>query len=265
MLKQELQSFLTDTVGVDLEQLKTALTSDNEVDVKFKSGMLLDDDKLNSLKETVKKEGYNEGKVTGVEMEAKRVKEKFGIDVEGKNFDNILDQFQKQTLTSAKIEPNKKVDDLTKSLQNLQNQYETDIGLKDKSIQNLESTLTNFKLNSELTNHVPDGLTGVNMHQFVTLAKTDINFDYDNGQLVAKKGDTILKDKMENPIPVKDVLTEYATRNGWVSVNGRGAGDNNGSGNKFESINDVYRFMEQNQIDPMSPDGKKLIADFNNK
>jgi hypothetical protein len=30
-------------------------------------------------------------------------------------------------------------------------------------------------------------------------------------------------------------------------------------------MNDVYKHMEENKIDPMSSEGEQLIADFNNK
>ncbi|MBC8321132.1 MAG: hypothetical protein H8E34_10450 [Bacteroidetes bacterium] len=264
MLKQELKSFLSDTIEVDLEQLKAALTSDEEVEVKFKSGTLLDDAGLTGLKETVKKEGYNEGKVTGVEMEAKRVKEKFGIDVEGKNFDAILSIYEKNILANAKIEPDKKVKDLSASLTNLQKQYETDLGLKDNEIKNLSSEIGNYKINGELTRHLPDGLTGIKPNQFATLAKTEYGFGYEDGTFVAKRGDIILKDKVEKPLPVKDVLTDYAIQNGWVASEGRGAGDNAGSPSGFKTEHDVMKYMDENKIDPLSSEGVKLMADFNN-
>ena len=264
MIQNELKSFLTDTLGINTEALLKAMTSDEEVKVEFKSGTLLDDVALNGLKETVKKSGYEDGKVTGVEMEAKRIKEKFGIDVEGKNFDTILETFGKQTLTNAKIEPDKKVKELSTSLENLQKQYQNDLGLKDNEIKNLSSEIGNYKINGELSRHLPDGLTGIKPNQFATLAKTEYGFDYEDGNFVAKRGDSILKDNIEKPLPVKDVLTTFAIQNGWIASNGRGDGDNNGSQSGFKTIEDVYKHMEQNKINPLSGDADKLIADFQN-
>jgi len=263
MLQKELSSFLSDTIGVNIEALKAAITSDEEVEVKYKSGTFLDEAALNGLKETVKKEGYNEGKVTGVEMEAKRVKEKFGIDIEGKNFDNIFTTYEQQTLKNAKIEPDKKVKELSASLETLRGKLETDLGLKDKEITGLQSEIGNYKINGELAIHLPDGLTGIKPTQFNTLAKTELNFGYDDGVFVAKRGDKVLKDNLEKPIPVKDVLTDYAKTNGWLTVNGRGAGDNDGNGSgQFKTMNDVMKHMDSNNIDPMSSEGEKLVAEF---
>ena len=119
MIKEEFKIFLTDTLGVKIETLKEALTSDNEVEVSYKSGMLLDDTQLTSLKSTVKKEGYNEGKVAGVEIRAKEIKEKFNIDIEGKDFDKIFTTYGENVLKDAKIEPDKKLKEVNDSLANL--------------------------------------------------------------------------------------------------------------------------------------------------
>jgi len=263
MLKKELQQFLSDTIGVDIEVLKTAITSEDEVEVPFKSGTLLDEAALNGLKETVKKEGYNEGKITGVEMEAKRVKEKFGIDIEGKNFDNIFTTFQEQTLTNAKIEPDKKVKELSASLESLRGKLENDLGLKDKEIESLHSEIGNYKINGELARHLPDGLTGIKPNQFSVLAKTELNFGFDDGVFVAKKGDKILKDNLEKPLSVKEVLSDYARNNGWIETNGRAGSDDTGTGQgKFKSMNELMKYMDENRIDPLKPDGAKLIAEF---
>jgi len=261
MVQKEFKTFLTDTLGVDIEALKASMTSDEEVKVEFKSGIFMDDEALTGLKETVKKEGYNEGKVTGVEMEAKRVKEKFNIDVEGKNFDNIFSTFEKQTLTNAKIEPNKKVDELNTSLTNLQKQYTNDLGLKDNEINSLNTKIGEYQINGDLAKHLPE-LKGIKPNQFATLARTEYAFDYVDGNMVVKKGDTILKDKLEKPLPVKDVLTLFATQNGWTDKDGRGGSDEGGGSGEFKSMDDVYKHMDENKIDPLGADGQKLIADF---
>jgi len=257
MLKQEVQKFLTDTLGMDLEALKKAVASDEEVEIAYKSGILMDDTALSALKETVKKEGYNEGKVAGVEIEAKRIKEKFGIEIEGKNFEHILSQHEKQILANAKIEPAKKVTELETSLQNLQKQYQTDIELKQKEIADLSGTVGSLKINNELSKYIPEKLTGVNKNQFMALAKMEYQFGFENDGLIAKKGETVIKDKLEKPLPVSDVLTDFAVKNGWMSVEGRGGGDDVGGG-EIKTLKDAFDYMKKNNIDPYSHEGMKI-------
>lgn len=265
MIKEEFKIFLTDTLGVKIETLKEALTSDSEVEVSYKSGMLLDDTQLTSLKSTVKKEGYNEGKVAGVEIRAKEIKEKFNIDIEGKDFDKIFTTYGENVLKDAKIEPDKKLREVNDSLANLQKKYGEDIGLKDQSIASLNTKLGDVKINADLQRLAPEGLNGINTNQFATLAKTEYSFQYEEGNLVAMKHGAILKDSLEKPLAIKDVLSDYGRTNGWIGEAGRGGGhQGGGSSSKFETINDVYKHMDVSNINPDSPEGEKLITDFKN-
>ncbi len=267
MLKKEQEVYLADTLGMNIETLKEALTSDKEVEISYKSGTFLDDESLTSLKSSVKSEGYNEGKVAGVEIEAKRIKESKGIEIEGKDFDKIFDAFESSVLTNAKIEPTKKVKELSDSLEKLQNQYNTDIGLKDGIITEKENTIKSIKSSNDLMHEIPDGLKGLSNPQFATLAKSEFSFEYnDAGIFIAKdKGGNVVKDKLEKPIPVKDVLTDFATQNSWFGANGRGGNDDTGSTSGFKTMHDVMRHMEENKISPTSPEGEKLQKQFKEK
>lgn len=266
MLKQEQAKHLEENLGMNIEQLKAALTSDEEVEITLKSGILLDDEQLEGIKNSKKSEGYNEGKIAGVEIKAKEVKEKFGIEVEGKDFDKIFETYGAKVLETAKIEPTKKVQELTTSISNLQKQYETDIADREKRIASLEGEKNEIKSINELATKVPNGLKGIKNDQFITLVRTEYDFKFDdNGnQVVLDKQGNVLKDKLEKPIPVSDVLTEYATKNQWYGADGRGGQSDSGSTGTFETMNDVYKHMETNKIDPMSAEGKKLIETFKN-
>jgi len=266
MLNKEFTTFLADTLGVDLEKLKEAVTSETEVEVLFKSGTLMDDEALTGLKETVKGEGYKEGKVAGVEMAIKAGKEKHGLEFEGKSIENFAEALSKKVIADAKIDPDKKVKAAKESVEKLQKTYDTDIGLKENEIKSLNRRISEYTINGDIAKHLPDNLTGIKSNQFATLARTEYGFDYEGGVFVAKRGDTILKDKLEKPLQVKDVLTDYAKQNGWIKTDGRGGGDNGGGSgsDKFETMNDVYKHMHLNKIDPMSSEGDKLVTDFTN-
>ncbi len=195
----------------------------------------------------------------------KDVKKDFGIELEGKDRKKITEAIQTKIITDAKIEPNKKVDELNTSLTNLQKQYETDLGLKTQENDNLSNQVKDYRINGDLINYIPEGLNGIEVNDFITVAKTTAKFEYENDILVVKKGDSILKDKMEKPINPKDYLTEFATNKKWLQSDGRGAGDEGGDNDGiFKNINEVYKHMEGNKIDPLSEAGKKLVDDFNN-
>jgi len=265
MLKKEQEQYLADTLGMNIETLKKALTSEEEVEISYKSGTFLDDEGLTSLKSAVKSEGYNEGKIAGVEIKAKEIKEKYGYDIEGKDLDKIFEHHGSKILESAKIEPNKKVTELSTSLENLQKQYETDLSEKEKAIQSLQAEKTQIKSNNDLMFNIPEGLKGISNEDFATIAKSKFNFGYDDsGNFIAKDlSGNVIKDKLEKPVPPKDILSNFATEKNWFGSNGRGGGDGAGEPSGFQSMNDVYKHMESSKIDPLSPEGQNLIDNFN--
>ena len=250
--------------GADV--LQKAISSDEEIEITLVKGDFVSDEKLETLKTQMRDEGKNEGQNIGYDFAMKDLKKDFGIELEGKDRKKIGEAIKKQVLTDAKIEPEKKISELKQSLEKLQQTYDTDLGKKDEELKIEKQKTRGFQINSDLSQHLPE-LNGIKPAQFLTLARSEFSFDYgDNGNLIVKKGDSVLKDKMENPLAPKDILTEYAKSNGWMTIDGRGGGDEpGGSGSSdFKTIGDVYKYMEDNKIDPMSSEGQKLKEDFNN-
>lgn len=267
MLKEDFSKHLTDTLGVNLEQLKEAITSEKEVEVTYKTGMLMDDETLTTLKEDVKKQGYNEGKVAGVEMAIKLGKEKFGLEFEGKTIENFGESLKIKTLSDAKVPADKKVKELSTSLETLQGKYETDISLKENEITKIKTEFKNVQIQSVIQSQVPKEVVAVKPSQFAALVSMEYSFDYNEDDvLVVSKNGKLLKDNLEKPIPIPDVLTTFAKTNGWLDAEGRGGGDaGEGGSNGFKTMNEVYKHMEENEINPMSNKGKQLITDFETK
>jgi len=251
--------------GADV--LQKALTTNEEISLEFNEGSFVSDSDLETLKTNQFELGKKEGHTIGYDFAMKDFKKDAGLEIEGKDRKLILDALQKKIIADAKIEPDKKIQELNTSLENLRSQYNADLGAKDSEITNLNGKLRTIKIDSDLSVRVPDGLNGLNTNQFMMLAKSEFNFDYDDsGNLVAKKGDSILKDKMEKPIPVNEILNDFAIQNNWITKNGRGGGNEQGrnGSSEFKSLNDVYKHMETNKINPMSSEGQKLIDEFNN-
>jgi ribosomal protein S13 len=247
------------------EVLQKAIESEEEVSLDFVEGNFVSDTELDTLKQSVFNEGKKEGGKISYDHAMKDIKKDFNIELEGKDRAKIVEAIQNKIMSDAKIEPDKKVNELKSSLENLQKKYENDLSTKESELSQLSNKLNNFKVNGDLAKELPENLNGIDHNDFLTLAKTTANFDYEDGQLVVKKGDKILRDKMEKPIAPKDYMTEFATNKGWINSDGRGGGDNNhGNSNVFNSMNDVYKHMEENNINPMSTEGQKLVEEFNN-
>jgi len=263
MINETTWQELAKRTGLAVDKLQEAITSEKEETIELAQMNILTDIELTTLKETVGKESAKNGAKTIIEMEVKSLREKHGLDFEGKTIDNLMNAYGNKQITDAKIEPNKRVDEYKLSLDNLQNKYETDLGMKSNEISELNGKLGIYKINGDLAKFIPDGLNGIENSDFLTIAKTSANFDYEDGQLVVKQGGKVLKNNLEKPISPKDYLTEFATSKNWLSSDGRGGGDSTGDGNsEFKNMNDVMGHMKNNNISPMSPEGQKLIADF---
>ena len=246
------------------EVLQKAIDSEEKVSLEFIEGSFVSDSDLDGLKDNRFNDGKKEGQTIGYDFAMKDLKKDFQIELEGKDRSKIVDAIQNKIITDAKIEPNKKADELKTSLENLQKQYETDLGLKSNENSELNKRLSDLKTTSELNKYLPEGLNGIDNNDFMTIAKNTADFDYEDGVMVVKQNGKILKDKMEKPIAPKDYLTEFATTKKWISADGRNGKDESGKPNGFQNMHDVMKHMETNKINPVSSEGQKLVADFNN-
>ncbi len=114
-----------------------------------------------------------------------------------------------------------KIKELSESLTNLQAKYQSDIQAKDLELKGYTAKIKDIRISADLQTMTPEGLSTIKPDQFAILARSSYSFDYDeSGRLVAKKGDQVIKDKLENPLSVKEILTDFATQNNWINAEG---------------------------------------------
>lgn len=248
--------------GADV--LQKAIDSEDEQSLEFVEGSFVSDGDLEATKSKVRNEGKAEGQTIGYDFAMKDLKKDFGIDIEGKDRKVIGEAIKTNILADANKKPDAKILELETSLGNLRTTFDTEKATWEQSESKFKGQLKDISVMSELQKSTPD-IKGLNIGQFTTLVKSEYQFDFDeSGVLFAKKNGQPVKDKMEQVIPVKNILTDYATQNGWFSSNGRGGGDNQGGGSaEFKTVNDVYKHMEASNIQPDSTEGEKLLNDFN--
>lgn len=247
--------------GADV--LQKAIESEDETSLEFIEGSFVSNEDLETLKTSVKNEGKKEGQTIGYDFAMKDLKGDFGLEIEGKDRKVIAEAIKTNILADANKKPDAKIQELNTSLENLRNTYTEEKSTWEQEKQKYSGEIKDVKITSELLRELPE-VKGLNKKQFATLVKTEFDFDLDENQnLIAKKNGQPIKDNMEKPIPVSSILTDYATQNGWFSSNGRGGEHEQESGTgEFKSINDVYKHMETNNINPMSAAGEKLINEF---
>jgi len=246
--------------GADV--LQKAIDSEEETSIEFTEGRLVTDSDLETMKDKIRVESKKEGQTIGYDFAMKDIKKDFGIEIEGKDRKTIVDTVKTSILADANKKPDAKIIELETSLTNLRTEYGTDKKLWDTNEKKYQGQLKDISIMSELQKNTPE-IKGLNVTQFTTLIKTEYDFDIEDGNLVAKKNGNPVKDKMEQNIPVKDLLTDYATQNGWFSSDGRGGEHQQGNTGEFKTINDVYKHMEKNNIQPDSVEGETMIENFN--
>ncbi len=187
-------------------------------------------DDYNTRIENLKKDEYKKGRKEGVEIEWKETKRKLGIEIEGKNGDEILDAFRQKVLTDAKIEPNKKIteqDEMIKQLRANLAKEESEKNELKKSFSQKEKENT---INSMIFTAIPEKAISETMTRSdvaVLFKGNGYQLDLEEGKEVVKFNGEVLKHTTTlEPLKLSDVMSDFVTKKGLIkSEGGRGAGD----------------------------------------
>jgi len=250
---------------ITFDMLKDAISSESEIELEITHGTFLTDEGLSSLKNDVKKLGYEEARTPIKEMTMKELRDLTGLEFEGyKDPKKFVETFKNHVLSEAKIEPNKKIEEYKSSLEKLQSQYEQDISFKDQLIKQKESALKDVYIESKLSSMFPKEIL-IKPDHAAKLLKMDYSIDLDeNNNLKFMKNGVEIKDKLEKPIPHEQIINDYVQQNNWIpATDGRGGTDGGTKTGDFKDINELMKYMEENKIDPTSSEGIELTKKFN--
>ena len=258
---------------------KTAFESDKEVDLVVPEGSFLTDSEIATLKTNVSNGSMRDGVISGAEQAVKAIKKTIGLDFEGKivkdaggsvNFEATAKQLSGKLTDKVsddlKLPQDKKVKELQGSLETLQNTYEKDKIGWDTEKQDWQNKLNGIKIDSLISTYA-QGVDGHKPSHLVAAFKTDgYSVQFEEGVPIPVLHDKTMKDKLEKTLVFEDVFNDWKKKNNYVADGGgRGGGNETGGGgssSKYESMNDVYKHMEKNNITPISEEGIKLLADF---
>lgn len=245
MLAKETIDKIAKALKLDAATLEAAIKDEKEVPVTVPDGEVYTETELTTLKNNE----YDKGKLKGVEMEVKQAKEKLGLDFQGKTIDGLLSAAQKKAVEDAGINPDKRVSELTEKLKTVQ-QTATQLEERAKAA---ETTAAAVKLEGEVLKHMP--ATTLDAYDVLTLMKSNgYSFTNENGVTVVMKDGKKVEDKLANPLPVKDVLTEFATAKKLIAdagaggagdLKGRGAGGGGAAGGKYTKLSEIKADFEK--------------------
>ena len=206
----------------DVEAFAKALTSetDTDFDLGLDNLIVRTKDEDEQVRENLLSESKTKNFTDAFEIQIKNMKKDLGLEFEGKRQEDFIDAFKTQILSEAKVEPNKKIEELNSSLEALRGQ----VSEKQSAYEQLQSSIENDKRKykaQSLIPELPEGL-GLNKEEATSLyfMSHEIKDDgvYRNGEK--------LKDKLEKALSFEDSVNSFIESKGWnkKQPTGRGGG-----------------------------------------
>ena len=237
--------------SLKLEEGTIQKAIDNEKDVKVEvpEGLVIrtkeEEETFMNNKQTEFKTEFH---TAGREIAIKDARKEHGLEFEGKTMENLLTAFKAKTLADAKVEPTKKIEELEGSLTKLRG----DLTTKDEEIETLNSTFKAEKQktekNTRVSSHIKGDLT-IGKDDALTLFNNKFQTELtDEGALIIKKDGKVLKDKLESPRDLEDVMKEFLTPFAKPASGGAGGGDDPGSGTGTSSLEKFTKKLEKEGI-----------------
>ena len=223
MLSKKGIEAIAGALKLNVEDLTQVLTSEDEKDLELPKLEIFTSDEFETFKETLKdshgKAKYDEGKTASREMLLKEMSKDVGFENTIKDPNEFISKFKESILETAKIEPNKKVQELETSVSNLQSQ----LSEKDSEISKILSQTKEKEVKLKVQSLFPD-LTekiGLNQEDMTTLF---FNKGYEIKEDGVYKDGNIIKDARENTLPLNDVVKGFISERNWNTEQPKGRG-----------------------------------------
>lgn len=223
----ELESLLNLPEGT----LTDAQASEEKVKIEIPKLVVMTEDEQNEQRENFK---TTFGKA-GLEIGIKTAREKYGLDFQGKNIDNLLEAHKTKVVTEAladaKVEPNKKIDELNIDLEKLRGLNE---GLQ-KTIDNSKKANDEAEKRRGIEKTISSQLKGeyvLEKEDLLTLIETKLKptFDDEGKLFFSKNGEAIKNKTTLSYETTENVLADFLTPYSKKPSGGAGGGDDTGAG-----------------------------------
>jgi hypothetical protein len=256
MLKPDTLDKLIATLKLDKEKFTAALNDKNEVDFELPALSVFTPDELKIRDENIKKERYSEGKTAGSEIAVKEFKEKFGITIEGKNLEAVVEAVKTKILEEAKIEPNKQLQEKEKAIEALRATITAVTGEKTA----LEDSIKSMRLEARIVSEIPDGIIGKD--EVLGLMKIKgYSFDEENGAIIPKLNGEKILNNLQSPEAIKTVAASFMTERKLIADESGGRGGRGGKSDKTgDNVKTIADLREQFEKDGKSLNGQEFAA-----
>ena len=264
MLKQETKDALQG-LGFDVSKLEEAVKAEDEMSLEvptlFKEKGITEDEKI-----IFGNNRFKEGQNAMSEIKAKDIRSKYGIEIDSKDLETVVDAVITAKVKENSGDPDKRVETLTKEKETLQS---TILKLQDdaKARESKHSSeMFNFKVREQIKGLVPTEGMKVGQEDLTTLFLSGHGVTKDDsGRIVVEKGGEVLKNATTlEPLELKTVVNTFIDQGNYKIKNGMGGDDEDGGGSdipKFKNADEFMTWAKANGKNPMSPEAQKVLAE----
>jgi len=232
----EIESFL----GLEEGTFQAAIESDDSKTIELPKGKLVDPEthEIFTKKDLLKRDDNlkEEFQARGVEIAVKEARKEFGLDFQGsrkgdgENIRLLLGASNAKALADAKIEPEKKVQELTDDLTKIRQINETLVQEKNELISSNQIAESKRTIESSILSHL-DGTYSLPKERMLTIFNAEHDVIKEGDSFIVKKGgETIKNDQTRDPLPLKDVVSTFSEEFVKKAEGGAAGGDTTGGG-----------------------------------
>lgn len=181
MLSKKTIASIAKLFKVEEKILTDAIANKDEVPIETIDNATLQvftDDEITARDTNTKTAAKNEGIKVGKELLIKDLKDKHGIEGEGKDPETFLTNFKTKVLKEAKIEPNTQITELNNQIKVLQKNLET----KDTEVSAAGMKASQAELSMNMLSSMPARNTAFSDSDYLTLIKSRISQKVEDGQ-----------------------------------------------------------------------------------
>lgn len=217
---------LEQSVGLEKGKLSEMINSEETFNLELDNFVISKKDDYNSLIDNHKKTA----RVEGEEIAIKNARTKLGLDFQGKTMDNLLNSFKEQIVSEAKIEPNKKYDNLHKdfeALQSVSKSWEEKYTGLEQTYKQKENQL---KIDTSILKSIPDNVS-IPKEDILAIAKARIGFNIGEDGIEIVKDGVVQKNQANmNLLTISEFMPEFITPYLKTPEGGSGGGDSSNKG-----------------------------------
>lgn len=250
MLKKEAIGKLSKLLGID--DLETIITSDEEKDIEIPTLYTEDE------KEQFGKNKFDEAKKVYREIFVKDLKKKFGVDTDTVDVTKVVREITEKAIQDAKIPADKKVEALLAEKEALQNNYQELERKLNETEQEYKQRMFKFEVRQKVLSNLPDN-TLIPKEDLTELFLMKYNIKNEDDKLLIEKDGQILKDHIENPLPIDNVVKSFAES--YIKKDGAGGGAGGQEPtDKFKSTSQWAKWANAKGLDLMSDEAQAELV-----